>query len=153
MALGAGLFALSVLIEHLALMRNYNLGYAPWTNAVAGLLAIPGQFYLMFFYAGIVVLWGLGLLAPLGWSGRMALTSYVIQLVFLEGMLGSHGFNTGIPTWSIPVVCVAFIAAQVWISKWWLTRFRFGPVEWLWRSFTYAAVQPMRRPVATARGV
>jgi len=153
MALGAGLFALSVLIEHLGLMRTYDLGYAPWTNAVTGLLAIPRQFYLMFFYAGTVVLWGLGLLAPLGWTGRMALTSYVIQLVFLEGILGSHGLDTGIPTWSIPIVCVAFIALQVWISKQWLTRFRFGPVEWLWRSFTYAAVQPMRRSVVTGRGV
>jgi len=148
MALGAGLFVLSVLIEHLQVTRSFDLGYRPWTNAVSGLLEIPEQFYLMFLYAGAVVLWGLGALAPLGWTGRMALTSYVIQLVFLEGVLGSHGFGTGIPTWSIPIVCVAFIAMQVLISKWWLTRYRFGPVEWLWRSFTYATVQPMRRPVA-----
>jgi len=148
MALGAGLFVLSVLIEHLQVTRSFDLGYRPWTNAVSGLLEIPEQFYLMFLYAGAVVLWGLGALAPLGWTGRMALTSYVIQLVFLEGVLGSHGFGTGIPTWSIPIVCVAFIAGQVLISKWWLTRYRFGPVEWLWRSFTYATVQPMRRPVA-----
>jgi uncharacterized membrane protein YeiB len=148
MAPGAGLFVLSLLIEHLKLTDMYDLGYKPWTNAVSGLLAIPEQFYLMFLYAGAVVLWGLGLLAPLGWTGRMALTSYVIQLVFLEGVLGSHGLGTGIPTWSIPIVCVAFIALQVLISKWWLTRYRFGPVEWLWRSFTYAAVQPMRRPIA-----
>jgi len=149
MAGGAALFAVSVIIEHLGLMDKVDLGYAPWTGAVAALLAIPGQFYLMFFYAGAVVLWGLSLLAPLGWTGRMALTSYVIQLVFLEGVLGSHGFATGISTWSIPIACVAFIAMQVLISKWWLRRFRFGPVEWLWRSFTYAAVQPMRRPVVT----
>jgi len=150
MALGAGLFVLSVLIEHLGLMRAYDLGYAPWTRAVSGLVGIPAQFYLMFLYAGMVVLWGLDLLAPLAWTGRMALTSYVIQLVFLEGVLGPLGFNTGISTWSIPIACVAFIAMQVLISKWWLARFRFGPVEWLWRSFTYAAVQPMRRAVATS---
>lgn len=153
MAAGAALFVVAVLIEHSGLFEKVNLGYGPWTGAVTSLLAIPQQFYLMFFYAGVVVLWGLNLLAPLGWTGRMALTSYVIQLVFLEGVLGSHGFGTGIPTWSIPFACVAFIAAQVLISKWWLTRFRFGPVEWLWRSFTYATVQPMRQPVATAGAV
>jgi uncharacterized protein len=153
MAVGAGLFVLSLFIEHLHLTDTYDLGYKPWTGAVSGLLGIPEQFYLMFLYAGAVVLWGLSALAPLGWTGRMALTSYVVQLVFLEGVLGSHGFGTGIPTWSIPIVCVAFIAVQVLISKWWLTRYRFGPVEWLWRSFTYAAIQPMRRPVATTAAV
>jgi len=26
-----------------------------------------------------------------------------------------------------------------------MTRFRFGPAEWLWRSLTYLSLQPMRR--------
>ena len=147
MVLGVGLFVVSLVIEKQNLMSRYDLGYSYWTWAVSGLLAIPDQLYLMFFYAGAVVLWGLGALAPLGWTGRMALTNYVVQLIFLEGVLGSHGLGTGIPTWSIPVVCVAFIAAQVAASQWWLTHYRFGPIEWLWRSFTYGAVQPMRRHV------
>ena len=33
-------------------------------------------------------------------------------------------------------------------SKPWLARFRFGPLEWLWRSLTYAKLAPMRRPLA-----
>jgi uncharacterized protein len=41
--------------------------------------------------------------------------------------------------------------AQVYMSRWWLTRFRFGPLEWIWRSITYWKVQPLRikrpRPV------
>ena len=36
-------------------------------------------------------------------------------------------------------------ALQLWISPWWLDRYRFGPMEWLWRSLTYAAAQPMKR--------
>ena len=75
----------------------------------------------------------------------MALTNYVVQLVFLEGVLGSRGLGTGVPTWSIPIVCVAFIGVQVIASQWWLARFRFGPIEWLWRSFTYGAFQRIRR--------
>jgi uncharacterized protein len=27
---------------------------------------------------------------------------------------------------------------------WWMRRFRFGPMEWLWRSLTYMKLQPMR---------
>lgn len=33
---------------------------------------------------------------------------------------------------------------QIPLSVWWLRRFRFGPVEWLWRSLTYVKAQPMR---------
>jgi len=40
-------------------------------------------------------------------------------------------------------------SGQVALSHWWLARFRFGPVEWLWRSLTYGRLQPTRtaRPV------
>jgi uncharacterized protein len=39
---------------------------------------------------------------------------------------------------------------MVWIvmliaAPWWLERFRFGPLEWLWRTLTYGERQPMRR--------
>ena len=32
------------------------------------------------------------------------------------------------------------------LSVWWLRRFRFGPLEWLWRVLTYGRLQPMRAP-------
>ena len=34
---------------------------------------------------------------------------------------------------------------QLWWSPWWLARYRFGPLEWLWRSLTYRRRQPFRR--------
>jgi uncharacterized protein len=34
------------------------------------------------------------------------------------------------------------------LSRWWLERFRFGPLEWLWRSFTLWGWQPWRIPVS-----
>ncbi|HSN69491.1 MAG TPA: DUF418 domain-containing protein, partial [Thermoanaerobaculia bacterium] len=39
---------------------------------------------------------------------------------------------------------VAIFAAQIPLSAWWMRRFRFGPVEWVWRSLTYGRMQPMR---------
>ena len=48
---------------------------------------------------------------------------------------------------------VLFVAlvyrAQIALSHWWLARFRYGPMEWLWRGFTYRQV-PTFRVAATA---
>jgi uncharacterized protein len=38
-------------------------------------------------------------------------------------------------------VAVVIYAAQAAFSAWWLRRFRFGPIEWLWRSLMYGEWQ------------
>jgi uncharacterized protein len=43
------------------------------------------------------------------------------------------------------VITVIVFAFQMSISMWWMRRFRFGPMEWLWRSMAYGKLQPMRR--------
>ena len=48
------------------------------------------------------------------------------------------------------VVGVALFILCVWCiqlmwSKSWLTHFRFGPAEWVWRIMTYRKYQPLRR--------
>ena len=43
------------------------------------------------------------------------------------------------------LLTVIIYATQIPLSKWWLSRFRFGPMEWLWRSATYLKLQPMKR--------
>jgi uncharacterized protein len=42
------------------------------------------------------------------------------------------------------------IALQVVFSTWWLSKFRYGPMEWLWRAITYWQLPPMRRETAPA---
>jgi uncharacterized protein len=42
------------------------------------------------------------------------------------------------------VATVILYAAQVLFSRWWLGRYRFGPVEWLWRAMTYGKPPRMR---------
>jgi uncharacterized protein len=36
----------------------------------------------------------------------------------------------------------------VLFSNWWLTRYRFGPMEWLWRGMTYGKFPPMRNKIS-----
>jgi uncharacterized membrane protein YeiB len=43
------------------------------------------------------------------------------------------------------VLTVILYSAQVVASNWWLRRYRFGPMEWLWRGLTYTKFPHMRK--------
>jgi len=86
----------------------------------------------------------LGVFAPVG---RTALTNYLLQSVIGTLLFYSYGlglFGTMGPALLL-IPTVVIFAAQVFASNWWLARYRFGPVEWLWRSLTYGRLQPLRR--------
>jgi len=78
--------------------------------------------------------------------GRMALSAYVGQtvvgaLVFFGvglGLLGRFGNSLTIP------LGLAVFALQAWACRAWLERFRFGPLEWAWRSLTWLRREPFR---------
>jgi uncharacterized membrane protein YeiB len=85
----------------------------------------------------------LSFLAPVG---RMGLTNYLLQAVFVS--LTMEGFGLGLngnigPAWRLIIALASFVFI-VSVSRWWFERFRIGPAEWLWRSLTYLKIQPMR---------
>lgn len=91
---------------------------------------------------------GLRLLAPFGWSGRMALTNYLTQSLVYGFVL--FGIGPGLAmaghigaTALIGITVVAY-AAQIAFSRWWLSRFAYGPAEWVWRALTYGQWPSMR---------
>jgi len=109
-----------------------------------------GSLLLCFAYLSAVVLATLGPLPALRrWLapvGRMALTNYLLQSLFFTTLFYGYGFGLWgeVPrAWQIPLA-VAFFALQVLLSRWWMQRFRYGPVEWLWRTMTYLSPPPMR---------
>ncbi len=79
--------------------------------------------------------------------GRMGLTTYLMQALVGTLLLFSYGFNLlgeyGASVWALTSLVVFFL--QVIFSKWWLSRFQFGPVEWFWRSLTYLKIQPLKK--------
>ena len=102
-------------------------------------------------YVGAVVLllayrprW-LERLRAFGVAGRMALTNYVLQAAVFDVIGSAYGFNLKFRPYVYIVVAPAMFAAQAGISAAWLARYRFGPLEWLWRCMTYARPQPLRR--------
>ncbi len=127
----------------------------PWLPFVVAPLRNLGQLgFAAVYVAGITLLFQravwqrvLGLLAP---AGRMALTNYLSQTVI--SVLIFYGYGLGQVGKRGPFACVAIclgvFCVQVLWSHLWLSRFRFGPVEWVWRSLTYGKAQPMRRSTA-----
>ena len=86
--------------------------------------------------------------------GRMALTNYIGQsvlctLIFYNTGLGLAG--TVGPTIYIPIGFAVY-AIQVAASGWWLARYRFGPLEWLWRMATYGQWISPSKSAAKAEG-
>ena len=79
--------------------------------------------------------------------GRMALTNYLAHSVILTTVFYGYGLGLygHVPRLAQMAFVVAMIGFQLAWSPIWLSRFRFGPCEWLWRSLTYGRAQPMRR--------
>ena len=103
--------------------------------------------------AGAALLWANGRRRLLEWAapaGRMALTNYLMQTILQSllfygwglALIGRFGLILIYP------FALALFAFQVAFSRWWLGRYRFGPVEWAWRSLTYGKRQPMIRATA-----
>ncbi|MCL1635672.1 DUF418 domain-containing protein [Luteimonas sp. SX5] len=82
-------------------------------------------------------------------AGRMALTNYLMQTAVCSAIFYGYGLGIGPGYGTVAwfVVWALLFSAQMAVSRWWLMRFRFGPMEWLWRSLTYGRLQPMRSAV------
>ncbi len=94
-------------------------------------------------------------LAPLGAVGRMALSNYLLQSLICTMIFYSYGlalFGRVSPSLGL-LLTIAIFLVQIPLSVWWLRRFRFGPIEWLWRSLTYWQRQPMRVSGGGERGL
>lgn len=78
--------------------------------------------------------------------GRMAFTNYLAHSLIMTSIFYGYGLGLygDLPRATQMLFALALIAAQLVYSPWWLSRFRFGPAEWLWRSLTYWRRQPMR---------
>ena len=88
-------------------------------------------------------------LAP---AGRMALTNYLTQSIVCVGIFYGYGlgyFDQLGRAWQV-LFAFALFGAQVLVSRAWLARFAYGPVEWVWRAVTYGHWPAMRRAAGVA---
>jgi uncharacterized protein len=94
------------------------------------------------------------LLRRLACVGRMALTNYLLQSVICTLIFDGYGLGLfgRLDRAALLAVVVGVWALELAISPPWLRHFRFGPVEWAWRSLTYWRCQPMRQGKEQAAG-
>ncbi len=87
----------------------------------------------------------LDVLAP---YGRMGLTNYEMQGIVGSAIFSLWGFGAIFGRWhATELLCLglAFYVLQIVFSKLWLAYFKYGPLEWFWRSATYLKLQPFRK--------
>lgn len=99
----------------------------------------------------VILLWKTGwfrwLLWPLSRMGQMAFTNYLCQSLFC-GLI-FYGYGLGyygkLQRFELYYVWAGVIVFQLIFSMVWLHFFRFGPLEWVWRSLTYWKLQPIKK--------
>jgi len=79
--------------------------------------------------------------------GRMALTNYLMHSVICAVIFTGLGFGLvdKLSRTSLYLVVITIWIFQMILSPWWLKRFHFGPVEWLWRGLTYGRWPNLKR--------
>lgn len=157
-------------LEHVRLIRGWMLfGLAAWAVSWLVLYHVPrppkylmGAFWaertliglvkdqwLCLTYAGgalLLLAKRPALIERLRWvgaAGRMAFTNYVLQAVTIWYLAKPLGIKWHEATYV--GVWIVLTSAIVLFSNLWLARFRYGPLEWVWRMATYAKREPLRR--------
>ncbi|HEY0147446.1 MAG TPA: DUF418 domain-containing protein [Allosphingosinicella sp.] len=90
---------------------------------------------------------GGGFFARVAAAGRMAFTNYLATSLTMTTLFYGYGFGLygRIGRAELWLVVLAMSTLMLLWSKPWLDRFHYGPLEWLWRSLSRGAVQPMRK--------
>ena len=142
--IGLGLLSSLIAMSHTPGDRYDGWGIAVGLSTIGNLPACLG-------YVGMVVLMlhsktafsRIGVLGPLG---RMALTNYLAQsLIAATYFYGYAMGHWGMPRAQQVLFVLVVYSAQIVFSYWWLSVFHYGPMEWLWRGFTYGHLPQFRR--------
>jgi uncharacterized protein len=155
MAIGYGV-GLSVNVYEMNLLVSSNFGYVAVGQSF--LTFELGRVPITLGHVGLVMLicrngWLSWLTSKLAAVGQMALTNYISHSIICAIVFLGIGFSMygELQRYQLYYVVFAIWIFQLIISPIWLRHFRFGPLEWLWRSLTYREKQPMRRTAQTAK--
>ena len=143
--------AISWALSWLALRSLPSLAFEGGDGPLAFGFGLIQDQWLCFTYIGAIVLllayrpsW-IRRLAPFGYAGRMALTNYMLQVVVLDVLGSGYGAHLRLRPYFYPAAALLLFTLEVGISRAWLSKFQYGPLEWIWRAITYARIPTLRR--------
>ena len=144
---GIGLFVNAYEVN---LLLNSNFGYRAVGQAY--MTADLGRLSVTLGHVGLVMLicrkaWLSWLTSRIAAVGRMALSSYVMHTIICIFIFFGIGFAMfgELQRYQLYYVVFGIWVFQLIVSPIWLKYYRFGPLEWAWRSLTYNKRQPMKR--------
>jgi uncharacterized protein len=152
MAIGYGIGLPMVAYDTYALLAHeFQFSHMVWSmvffNHVGSISVALGHVGLIMTVCQLGILtW---LTARLAAVGRMALSNYLTHSIVCTTLFYGYGFalfGRLDRIWLVAIVLTIWVF-QLLISPIWLSHYRFGPAEWVWRSLTYWRLQPMRREV------
>jgi uncharacterized protein len=115
---------------------THELGRVPTTIGHIGLI-------MLFIKSGMLPF----LQRSLAAVGQMAFTNYIMHSVICNFIFLGYGFGMygKLQRHEMYYIVFSIWIFQLIVSPIWLKYFRFGPLEWVWRSLTYWERQPMKR--------
>ena len=128
-------------------------------NFLSGTIRVPFTWGIDLVYIAVILQllrWNSTrkMLQPLTNIGKMALTSYMLpDMFFIPLFFILFSLWAKVPVLNQLLMATGFAIFLAVFSTWWLKRFRFGPFEWLLRSFTYWKWQPMKKKEITKQNV
>ncbi len=86
--------------------------------------------------------------------GQMAFTNYITHTLICNVIFLGFGFSLygKLQRYELYFIVIGIWVFQLIVSPIWLRYFRFGPLEWMWRSLTYWKKQPMLRVQPASAG-
>jgi uncharacterized protein len=134
--------------------------FDPVVHSFAGLGYDVGRLSVALGHIGLIMLlcrWGSikWLTSALGAVGQTALSNYVATPVITAFLFTGYGFKVygRLERYQLYYVVAAIWAFNLVASPLWMRRYRFGPLEWCWRSLTYWKRQPMGLPAVEEAGM
>lgn len=117
--------------------------------------SIGGPAMALFYGTSIVLLiekkrWR-RILLPFSYVGRLSLTNYLLQSILCTFIFYSYGLGLYSQFSHVQglLLTLGIYGLQIIFSFFWLKRFFYGPMEWVWRSLTYGKLQPFRRELTS----
>lgn len=156
LVLGLGGTGLTYLcFARIAVDNPFSMG---WILAGSALSFVTAPALSCFYACSLVLLYQNAsirrLLSPISAVGQMALTNYLAQSLICSTLFYGSTFFFGLglgyyarigPAAGLGLTVLIWLLEVVWSVLWLrVFEFRFGPMEWLWRTLSYGRLQPLR---------